>query len=100
MTVAQRLYEGIETPDGQVGLITYMRTDSVALAGQAMGEARDVIGDRYGDAVHDAQGPASTRPRRSNAQEAHEAIRPTSFARDPDIAGRAPGVATRRGSTG
>ena len=43
MSVAQRLYEGIETTDEQVGLITYMRTDSVALSGVAMGEAREVI---------------------------------------------------------
>ena len=57
MSVAQRLYEGIETGEGQVGLITYMRTDSTAIAGVAMGEAREVIGERYGAGVHDAQGP-------------------------------------------
>ena len=57
MSVAQRLYEGIETGEGQVGLITYMRTDSTAIAGVAMGEAREVIGERYGSRVHDAQGP-------------------------------------------
>ena len=57
MSVAQRLYEGIETGEGQVGLITYMRTDSTAIAGVAMGEAREVIGERYGARVHDAQGP-------------------------------------------
>ena len=57
MSVAQRLYEGIETPEGQIGLITYMRTDSTAIAGVAMGEAREVIGERYGEHVHDAQGP-------------------------------------------
>src|SRR3954451_8305966 len=49
MSVAQRLYEGLETADGQVGLITYMRTDSVAMSGQALGEVRDVIRQRYGD---------------------------------------------------
>ena len=48
MTVAQHLYEGLETDEGQVGLITYMRTDSVALSGQAMGEARDMIAARFG----------------------------------------------------
>jgi DNA topoisomerase-1 len=48
MSVAQRLYEGVETPDGQVGLITYMRTDSVVLSGQALVEARAVIDARYG----------------------------------------------------
>src|SRR3989304_5410962 len=48
MSVAQRLYEGADTPDGHVGLITYMRTDSTAIAGVAMGEAREVISGRYG----------------------------------------------------
>ena len=57
MSVAQRLYEGVETAEGQVGLITYMRTDSTAIAGVAMGEAREVIGERFGADVHDAQGP-------------------------------------------
>ena len=57
MSVAQRLYEGVETGDGQVGLITYMRTDSTAIAGVAMGEAREVIDERYGADLHDAQGP-------------------------------------------
>src|SRR3954451_22214049 len=49
MSIAQRLYEGVDTADGHVGLITYMRTDSTAMAGEAMGEARDVIRDRFGD---------------------------------------------------
>ena len=49
MAIAQRLYEGVDTPDGHVGLITYMRTDSTAMAGVAMGEAREVIGERYGE---------------------------------------------------
>ena len=57
MSIAQRLYEGVDTPDGHVGLITYMRTDSTSMAGVAMGEARDVIAERYGEPVHDAQGP-------------------------------------------
>ncbi len=48
MSVAQSLYEGIALPEGQVGLITYMRTDSVAIASGAVGEAREVIGQRYG----------------------------------------------------
>ncbi|MBI3746186.1 MAG: type I DNA topoisomerase, partial [Chloroflexi bacterium] len=50
MSIAQRLYEGADTPDGHVGLITYMRTDSTAMAGVAMGEAREVIGARFGAA--------------------------------------------------
>jgi len=87
MSVAQRLYEGLETAEGQVGLITYMRTDSVALSGQAMGEARDVIRQRFGDQYTMPKGrPFKTKTR--NAQEAHEAIRPTSFGRDPDSVAR------------
>ncbi len=83
MSVAQRLYEGLETSEGQVGLITYMRTDSVALSGQAMGEARVVIAERYGERYTMPKGrPFKTKTR--NAQEAHEAIRPTSFGRTPD----------------
>ncbi len=83
MSVAQRLYEGIATPDGQVGLITYMRTDSVALSGQALGEARSVIGARYGERYTMPKGRVY-RTKSRGAQEAHEAIRPTSFGRDPD----------------
>ncbi len=83
MSAAQRLYEGIALPEGQVGLITYMRTDSVAMASSAVAEARDLIGSRFG---------ADFVPRRANAfrarsrgaQEAHEAIRPSSFARTPE----------------
>jgi DNA topoisomerase-1 len=83
MSVAQRLYEGVATPDGQVGLITYMRTDSVAMAGQALGEAREVIGRRFGAAYTMPKG-RPFRTKSKNAQEAHEAIRPTSFAREPE----------------
>ncbi|HET7678497.1 MAG TPA: type I DNA topoisomerase, partial [Candidatus Limnocylindrales bacterium] len=83
MSIAQRLYEGVETPDGHVGLITYMRTDSVAMAGVAMGEAREVIAGRYGEAYTMSKGRVY-RTKTRGAQEAHEAIRPTSFARDPD----------------
>jgi DNA topoisomerase-1 len=87
MSVAQRLYEGVETPDGQVGLITYMRTDSVALSGQAMGEAREVIHQRYGADYTMPKGrPFKTKTK--NAQEAHEAVRPTSFQRDPEALAR------------
>ncbi|HUG30379.1 MAG TPA: type I DNA topoisomerase [Candidatus Limnocylindria bacterium] len=83
MSIAQRLYEGIESPDGHVGLITYMRTDSVAMAGEAMGEARDVIRERYGERYTMPKGrPFKTKAK--GAQEAHESIRPTSFQRDPD----------------
>ncbi|HET7027443.1 MAG TPA: type I DNA topoisomerase, partial [Candidatus Limnocylindrales bacterium] len=83
MSVAQRLYEGVEAGDGQVGLITYMRTDSVALSSQAMAEAGQVVRARYGDRYATPKGRAY-RTKTRNAQEAHEAIRPTSFERDPD----------------
>lgn len=83
MSVAQRLYEGVETADGHVGLITYMRTDSTAIAGVAMGEARDVIAQRYGDPFTMPKGRVY-KTKAKGAQEAHESIRPTSFQRDPD----------------
>jgi DNA topoisomerase-1 len=83
MSIAQRLYEGIETADGHVGLITYMRTDSTAIAGVAMGEAREVIGERYGEPFTMPKGRVY-KTKSKGAQEAHESIRPTSFRRDPD----------------
>ena len=83
MSVAQRLYEGVSTGEGQVGLITYMRTDSTAMAGIAMGEARDVIAERYGDPYTMPKGRVY-KTKAKGAQEAHESIRPTSFRRDPD----------------
>ncbi len=83
MSVAQRLYEGLETQEGQVGLITYMRTNSVALSGQAIGDARGVIAARFGDRYTMPRG-RQFKTKTRNAQEAHEAIRPTSFRRDPD----------------
>jgi DNA topoisomerase I len=83
MSAAQRLYEGMETDEGQVGLITYMRTDSVAMSSEAMAEAARVIVDRFGAEYAIAKGRAFQTKTR-NAQEAHEAIRPTSFARDPE----------------
>ena len=83
MSIAQRLYEGVDTADGHVGLITYMRTDSVAMAGVAMGEARDVIRDRFGDPYTMPKGRVY-KTKTKGAQEAHESIRPTSFRRDPD----------------
>lgn len=87
MSIAQRLYEGAETPDGHVGLITYMRTDSVAIAGVAMGEARDVIRERYGEPYTMPKGRVY-KTKTKGAQEAHESIRPTSFRRDPDSLAR------------
>jgi DNA topoisomerase-1 len=83
MSVAQRLYEGVDTPDGHVGLITYMRTDSTAIAGVAMGEARDVIRERFGEQYTMPKGRVY-KTKTKGAQEAHESIRPTSFQRDPE----------------
>ena len=87
MSAAQRLYEGVETDEGQVGLITYMRTDSVALSSQAMAEAARVIEERFGPEYTTPRGRAFKTKTR-NAQEAHEAIRPTSFRRDPEATAR------------
>lgn len=84
MRVAQRLYEGIEIPgEGNVGLITYMRTDSVTLASIAVDEIRKVIRERYG-AQNVPETPPEYKAKAKNAQEAHEAIRPTSAALSPD----------------
>jgi DNA topoisomerase-1 len=77
MRLAQQLYEGVDIGEGNVGLITYMRTDSVALANEAVSEIREVIARLYGrDAVADEVRVYRTKSK--NAQEAHEAIRPTS----------------------
>ena len=84
MRVAQKLYEGIALPgEDQVGLISYMRTDSVTLAAVAVAEIRDVITERYG-AENVPDEPRTFKTKAKNAQEAHEAIRPTSVARTPD----------------
>jgi DNA topoisomerase-1 len=83
MRVAQRLYEGIDVGEGSVGLITYMRTDSVALANEAVNEMRGVIAERYGKEFLPEK-PRFYKTRSKNAQEAHEAVRPTSASRHPD----------------
>src|SRR5215471_15205501 len=83
MTVAQRLYEGIDIGEGTVGLISYMRTDSVTLADEALRELRSVIADRYGK-DNLPEEPRRYTTKAKNAQEAHEAIRPTSASRTPD----------------
>jgi DNA topoisomerase-1 len=83
MAVAQQLYEGLDVGDeGTVGLITYMRTDSVRVAASAQHEAREFIGRSFGEAYLPDK-PRQYRSRR-DAQDAHEAIRPTSVARTPD----------------
>ncbi|MGY0633839.1 DNA topoisomerase I [Luteimonas sp. A478] len=83
MRVAQKLYEGVAIgEEGTVGLITYMRTDSVSLSGEALGEIRDVIARDFGtESVPDK--PNFYKTKAKNAQEAHEAIRPSSALRTP-----------------
>src|SRR6516165_9528354 len=82
MQLAQRLYEGVEIDGETVGLITYMRTDSVDLAPEAIASARKVIGREYGD-KYVPSSPRKYHVKAKNAQEAHEAIRPTDLARLP-----------------
>jgi DNA topoisomerase-1 len=84
MAVAQALYEGKDIGDGErVGLITYMRTDSVNVAESAQAEARELIQTRFGEEYLPPR-PPRYKTRAKGAQEAHEAIRPTSARRDPD----------------
>jgi len=83
MQIAQRLYEGTDIGGETVGLITYMRTDSVNVSAEALAQARNHISESFGAAYL----PDSSRHYKSsarNAQEAHEAIRPTNMARSPD----------------
>ncbi len=84
MSVAQQLYEGIDIGLGTVGLITYMRTDSVSLANEAVEDIRGLIEKRYGkENLPDK--PPVYKTKSKNAQEAHEAIRPTAITQTPDI---------------
>ena len=88
MRLAQQLYEGQDLGEGSVGLITYMRTDSVSLAAEAVREIREVAGRLYGIAEV-AEEPRIYKTKSKNAQEAHEAIRPTSAAITPgDVEGK------------
>ncbi|WP_457671206.1 type I DNA topoisomerase [Thiolapillus sp.] len=82
MRVAQQLYEGVDIGNGAVGLITYMRTDSVTLANEAVAEIRAYIGEKYGEDQVPEQ-PRVFKTKSKNAQEAHEAIRPTSILYHP-----------------
>jgi len=82
MRVAQKLYEGKEVGDEQVGLITYMRTDSTNMAASALAEATQVITEEFGQ-EYALSKPRIFKKKAKGAQEAHEAIRPTSFARTP-----------------
>ena len=82
MRVAQQLYEGIDLGGERTGLITYMRTDSLTLAGRAVAQARRVIADVYGQRYLPEK-PNRYRTKSKGAQEAHEAIRPTDLSRRP-----------------
>src|SRR5689334_24067041 len=88
MRVAQRLYEGVDIDGDTVGLITYMRTDGVDIAEEAIGAIRGVIGDDFG-ARYVPDAPRRYQAKAKNAQEAHEAIRPTDVARRPKDVARA-----------
>ncbi len=84
MRIAQQLYEGIDLPsEGRVGLITYMRTDSTNLSGEAIAMARRYLGETHGDA-YVPEKPRFYASSNKGAQEAHEAIRPTDAFREPD----------------
>lgn len=84
MTIAQRLYEGVDLPgEGTVGLITYMRTDSLNLAEAALREIGELVRAEFGSGYGLSE-PRRFKTRSRNAQEAHEAIRPTSVFRTPD----------------
>ncbi len=84
MSVAQQLYEGVELgKEGTVGLITYMRTDSTRISPTAQEEAKGYISDKYGS-DYAPETPRQYSKKATNAQDAHEAIRPTSVMRDPE----------------
>ncbi len=82
MQLAQQLYEGVSVRGEQTGLITYMRTDGVHIAGQAIAQSRRLIAADFG-AAYVPEKPRAYKARAKNAQEAHEAIRPTDMSRRP-----------------
>jgi DNA topoisomerase-1 len=85
MALAQGLYEGIDVGNGgATGLITYMRTDSTNVSAVAQSEAREYIGKKFGESFLPSE-PPQYKTRSANAQEAHEAIRPTSVMRTPEM---------------
>ncbi len=84
MMIAQQLYEGVEIGgEGHVGLITYMRTDSLNLSGKFLGDAKDYIESNFPKEYH-SKSPRAFKTKSKVAQEAHEAIRPTEAGRDPE----------------
>ncbi|MEO1948328.1 MAG: type I DNA topoisomerase, partial [Methylophilaceae bacterium] len=82
MRIAQQLYEGVDVGNGTVGLITYMRTDGVSLAQEALMQIRDYVKNNF-DADHVPKTPNFYKTKAKNAQEAHEAVRPTDVMRTP-----------------
>ena len=82
MRIAQELYEGITLPEGTIGLITYMRTDSVRVSPEALGAARKLITNDYGEAYLEPK--ARVFKNKRGSQDAHEAVRPTGVDRSPD----------------
>ncbi len=85
MMIAQTLYEGVKTPDGTSGVITYMRTDSLNLAKEAVGAVRGIIENRFGKKYLPKE-PKLYMKKSKGAQEAHEAIRPTMLQFTPEVA--------------
>jgi len=81
MSIAQKLYEGIEIDEGPVGLITYMRTDSVRLSNDFVSDTKNYIKNKYGS---EYVGNIKVNKKKDNVQDAHEAIRPTSILRTPE----------------
>ncbi len=84
MSIAQKLYEGVATPQGVMGVITYMRTDSLNIAKEALEEARNKILKDYGKDYLPPKAKVYS-SKNKNAQEAHEAIRPTSIVLEPNV---------------
>ena len=84
MQIAQRLYQGIEIDGETIGLITYMRTDGTNLSADAVSDFRDFIKNEYGTEYLPEKPLNYSGKKAKNAQEAHEAIRPTDISRSPD----------------
>lgn len=87
MSVAQKLYEGVKTFQGESGVITYMRTDSLNIAAEAQAAAKKAISERFGDEYVPSK-PRVYKTKNQSAQEAHEAIRPTMLDFTPEIAAK------------
>lgn len=85
MSISQKLYEGVKTKDGLAGVITYMRTDSLNIAAEAVENARDFISANFGNTYLPEKAKVYT-TKQKGAQEAHEAIRPTNLSFTPQIA--------------